>query len=72
MIANDATGCNGVQRGATGCNGVQRDAMRQEPCEEHALRPGDMLFIPRGTWHYVKATAPSVSVNFWWGPERAR
>ena len=29
------------------------------------LEPGDMLFIPRGWWHFVKSLSPSISVNFW-------
>lgn len=27
------------------------------------LEPGDMMFIPRGCWHYVRAIDPSISVN---------
>ncbi|KAJ3255762.1 Lysine-specific demethylase 8 [Chytriomyces hyalinus] len=27
--------------------------------------PGDMLFIPRGWWHYVKSLDTSFSVSFW-------
>jgi ribosomal protein L16 Arg81 hydroxylase len=29
------------------------------------LGPGDVLFIPRGWWHYVRSLTPSFSVNFW-------
>jgi lysine-specific demethylase 8 len=32
---------------------------------ECILAPGDMLFIPQGTWHYVRSLSPSFSVNFW-------
>jgi hypothetical protein len=28
--------------------------------------PGDMLFIPFGWWHHVRAMSTSVSVSFWW------
>lgn len=35
--------------------------------EVHALytvvHPGEMLFIPRGWWHYVRSLEPSISVN---------
>ncbi|MEN5033773.1 cupin-like domain-containing protein [Pseudomonas sp. TWI929] len=31
------------------------------------MAAGDMLFIPRGWWHYVKSTTPSISVNHWFG-----
>jgi len=33
--------------------------------KETVLRPGDMLFIPSGHWHYVRSLTPSASVNFW-------
>merc|ERR1711938_465593 len=40
-------------------------------CGRHAtLGPGDVLFIPRFTWHYVEQCAPNednVSVNYWFG-----
>ncbi|MFF0745361.1 cupin-like domain-containing protein [Streptomyces sp. NPDC004111] len=32
------------------------------------VRPGDVLFVPRGCWHDFRALAPSVSVNHWFGP----
>lgn len=37
----------------------------EAPFEEVILGPGDMLFIPRGVWHYVRSLTTSVSVNFW-------
>uniref|UniRef100_A0A0B6ZHS4 JmjC domain-containing protein 5 n=2 Tax=Arion vulgaris TaxID=1028688 RepID=A0A0B6ZHS4_9EUPU len=36
------------------------------PCLECILRPGDMLYIPPGHWHYVKSLSVSFSVSFWW------
>ncbi|DBA79824.1 TPA: hypothetical protein ACH3X1_008484 [Trebouxia sp. C0004] len=33
---------------------------------ECILQPGQMLFIPPGWWHYVKALSVSFSVSFWW------
>ncbi|MEW5311932.1 MAG: hypothetical protein WDW38_003606 [Sanguina aurantia] len=30
------------------------------------LSPGQMLYIPPGWWHYVKACSISFSVSFWW------
>ena len=27
--------------------------------------PGDVLFIPRSVWHYVRSLTTSCSVNFW-------
>lgn len=28
------------------------------------LQPGDSLYIPAGCWHWVRATSPSISINF--------
>lgn len=36
------------------------------PFLECTLQPGQMLFIPPGWWHYVKALSVSFSVSFWW------
>lgn len=33
---------------------------------EGVLAPGDMLFLPKGMWHYVRSLTTSVSVNFWY------
>lgn len=33
---------------------------------ECVLREGELLFIPRGWWHYVWALDVSASVSFWW------
>ena len=32
---------------------------------EGILQPGDMLFIPKSVWHYVRSLTTSVSINFW-------
>ncbi|EOD37976.1 hypothetical protein EMIHUDRAFT_361914 [Emiliania huxleyi CCMP1516] len=32
---------------------------------ETILAPGDMLFIPKSVWHYVRSLTTSVSVNYW-------
>lgn len=32
------------------------------------LREGDMLYIPKGWWHFVKSLETSCSVSFWWDP----
>ena len=32
---------------------------------ECILAPGDMLYIPKSMWHYVRSLTTSVSVNFW-------
>jgi hypothetical protein len=31
------------------------------------LRPGDLLFMPRGWWHDIRSLTPSISVNHWFG-----
>ena len=33
--------------------------------EEVVMRPGEMLFIPAGTWHYVRSLSTSWSISFW-------
>lgn len=30
------------------------------------LKPGEMLYIPPGWWHYVVSLTPSFSISFWW------
>jgi len=35
------------------------------PYREVLLLPGDCLFIPSWTWHYVRALSTSISVNYW-------
>jgi len=30
------------------------------------LKPGEMLYIPPGVWHFVKSLEISFSVSFWW------
>src|SRR5262249_28759550 len=29
--------------------------------------PGEVLYIPRGWWHYIKSESPSISINHWFG-----
>jgi hypothetical protein len=35
------------------------------------VRPGDIIYIPRGCWHDIRSLTPSVSVNHWFGPARS-
>eukprot|EP00392_Amoebophrya_sp_AT5.2_P006104 g6114.t1 len=34
-------------------------------CYDFVVGPGDVVFIPKGWWHGMKALTPSISVNFW-------
>ena len=34
------------------------------------LRAGEALFLPAGTWHYVRSEGLTLAVNFWWYPLR--
>ncbi|EME31676.1 transcription factor jumonji (jmjC) domain-containing protein [Galdieria sulphuraria] len=34
--------------------------------QECVVGSGDMLYIPPGYWHYVKALDKSISLSFWW------
>jgi [protein]-arginine 3-hydroxylase / protease len=36
------------------------------PYSECTLKEGDILYIPRRWWHFVRAETPSISVNYWW------
>jgi Cupin-like domain len=36
-------------------------------CLTYELEPGDLLYIPRGWWHYLAADDVSISVNTWHG-----
>jgi lysine-specific demethylase 8 len=35
------------------------------------MGPGDILLIPRGCWHDIRACTPSVSINHWFGPSQS-
>ncbi|KAI9349992.1 hypothetical protein DFJ73DRAFT_832677 [Zopfochytrium polystomum] len=35
--------------------------------EDCIVEPGDLLFIPKGWWHYVRSLEVSFSVSFWYG-----
>ncbi|XP_054717854.1 lysine-specific demethylase 8-like [Uloborus diversus] len=34
--------------------------------EECILKPGQVLYIPPGHWHYVRSLSVSLSISFWW------
>lgn len=34
---------------------------------ETHVYPGDILFIPKGWWHYLRSESPSISINHWFG-----
>lgn len=36
------------------------------PAQVSVLYPGDILFIPKKWWHFLRAMDTSVSVNVWW------
>ncbi|KAI8587586.1 hypothetical protein BDZ88DRAFT_425010 [Geranomyces variabilis] len=36
------------------------------PYFECVVEPGDLLFIPKGWWHYVRSLSLSFSVSFWY------
>jgi lysine-specific demethylase 8 len=37
------------------------------PCWQTILKSGELLYIPRLCWHYVKSLEMSFSVSFWFG-----
>ena len=38
----------------------------EAPYVDCVLEPGQMLYIPSGWWHFVKAMGVSFSISFWW------
>ncbi|KAK8173071.1 hypothetical protein BKA80DRAFT_215587, partial [Phyllosticta citrichinensis] len=65
------------QREGGGDRGLREDAKRAAfeaqhpgflslPCFDGVLGAGEMLYVPRGWWHYVESLAASFSVSFWW------
>ena len=36
-------------------------------CLQCILAPGEVLYIPRHFWHYVRSLGVSFSTSFWWG-----
>ena len=34
--------------------------------QEAILKKGDLLFIPKKHWHYVRSLSTSFSISFWW------
>ena len=41
---------------------------RQAVIQEAIIEPGEMIFIPANTWHYVRSLDESISLSFWWHP----
>lgn len=41
------------------------------PCWQAVLAPGEMLYIPRHAWHYVRSLQTSFSTSFWFGAKMA-
>lgn len=41
---------------------------RQARMFKFIVEPGELLFIPIGWWHHVRALEPSISLSFWWFP----
>ena len=39
-------------------------SMPHEDCQEIILRPGSMLFVPRGYWHSTEASGQALALNF--------
>lgn len=37
------------------------------PSWQAVLGPGEVLYIPRLCWHYVRGLSQSFSISFWWG-----
>ena len=44
-----------------------RSVCGSTPFHQCVLGPGELLYIPRHAWHYVRSLQTSFSVSFWWG-----
>ncbi|MDG4810906.1 cupin-like domain-containing protein [Micromonospora sp. WMMD1120] len=42
--------------------------LRQATVYAGTVRPGDILYMPSGTWHDIRSRTASVSINHWFGP----
>lgn len=42
---------------------------RDVPVGRATLRPGEVLFLRRGDWHYLASDGPAISINCWYGAE---
>jgi len=48
------------------CEDFDRHPLAREATyTETLLLPGDCLYIPSRTWHYVRSLSSSISVNYW-------
>ncbi|XP_062579825.1 lysine-specific demethylase 8-like [Saccostrea cucullata] len=45
---------------------VQFPLFKDACYSECILKPGEMLYIPKEYWHFVKSLSVSFSVSFWW------
>ena len=44
---------------------------REAKFQHCILKPGELLYIPRHYWHYVRSLEMSFSSSFWWGAKMA-
>ena len=44
---------------------------KEAPFSQCVLEAGEVLYIPKLAWHYVRGLEPSFSVSFWWGAKMA-
>jgi lysine-specific demethylase 8 len=42
--------------------------LREATLYSAVVKPGDVVFIPRGCWHDLRSRTPSISLNHWFGP----
>lgn len=63
------------------CNNCHVDLDKPQPARQPLVKgtpfmhcilaPGELLYIPRHVWHYVRSLETSFSVSFWWGAKMA-
>lgn len=65
-----ATNDSNIASFARAFPGVRLDVPREADLREQVLRPGDVLFLPAGTWHRTYAEGVSVGLTFTLAPRR--
>ncbi|CAM9489501.1 unnamed protein product, partial [Ectocarpus fasciculatus] len=66
LYAREGPVCNNSYVDIDNVNSDAHPRFRDTPCFQCVLAPGEMLYIPRHFWHYVRSLETSFSVSFWY------
>jgi lysine-specific demethylase 8 len=65
LYAREGPVCNNSYIDLDSVDGGRHPLFEGAPCSQCVLRAGEMLYIPRHHWHYVRSLEMSFSVSFW-------